>query len=47
MLGLRLLVLHNLYFYNNMMEEIRIAIEEQRYQEYKKTRLEGFTRGEA
>jgi len=42
MLGLRLLVLHNLYFYNNMMEEIREAIEEQRYSEYKKKKLEGF-----
>lgn len=27
MLGLRLMVTHNLYFYNNMMEEIRDAIE--------------------
>jgi queuine tRNA-ribosyltransferase len=47
MLGLRLLVTHNLYFYNNMMEEIRQAIEEQRYQEYKKKRLIGFAEGEA
>ncbi|MGB8454559.1 MAG: tRNA guanosine(34) transglycosylase Tgt [Anaerocolumna sp.] len=47
MLGLRLLVTHNLYFYNNMMEEIRTAIEQQRYKEYKKTRLEGFAEGEA
>ena len=31
MLGMRLCVLHNLYFYNTMMEEIREAIEEQRY----------------
>lgn len=46
MLGLRLLVLHNLYFYNNMMEEIRTAIEEKRYQEYKQLRLDGFARGE-
>ena len=36
MLGMRLCVLHNLYFYNTMMEEIREAIEEGRYQEYKK-----------
>lgn len=42
MLGLRLLVLHNLYFYNNMMEEIQEAIEEQRYSEYKKKKLKGF-----
>ncbi|MBR1866588.1 MAG: tRNA guanosine(34) transglycosylase Tgt [Lachnospiraceae bacterium] len=44
MLGMRLCVLHNLYFYNNMMSEIRQAIEEGRYQEYKKMRLEGFSR---
>ena len=45
MLGLRLIVLHNLYFYNTMMEEIRAAIRENRYQEYKKAKLEGFERG--
>jgi queuine tRNA-ribosyltransferase len=47
MLGLRLLVTHNLYFYNNMMEEIRSAIEENRYKDYKKNKLEGFAKGEA
>lgn len=41
MLGMRLCVLHNLYFYNKMMEEIREAIEAGRYQEYKKAKLEG------
>lgn len=40
MLGMRLCVLHNLYFYNTMMEEIRLAIEEHRYSEYKKEKLE-------
>ncbi len=35
MLGMRLCVLHNLYFYNHMMEEIREAIEQGRYREYK------------
>ena len=40
MLGLRLIVLHNLYFYNTMMEEIRDAIDNQRYKEYKKEKLE-------
>ncbi|MDE7422534.1 MAG: tRNA guanosine(34) transglycosylase Tgt [Lachnospiraceae bacterium] len=45
MLGLRLLVLHNLYFYNTMMEEIRLAIRENRYKSYKKEKLEGFERG--
>lgn len=42
MLGMRLCVLHNLYFYNTMMEEIREAIEQGRYQEYKKRKLDGF-----
>lgn len=41
MLGLRLLVMHNLYFYNNMMEEIREAIEQGRYKEYKNQKLAG------
>ncbi|MDF2610014.1 MAG: queuine tRNA-ribosyltransferase [Lachnospiraceae bacterium] len=47
MLGLRLLVMHNLYFYNKMMEEIREAIEQKRFAEYKKNKLEGFAQGEA
>ena len=42
MLGMRFCVLHNLYFYNNMMKEIREAIEEHRYSEYKRQKLEGF-----
>lgn len=42
MLGLRLIVMHNLYFYNNMMEEIREAIEQGRYKEYKAAKLAGF-----
>lgn len=46
MLGLRLLVMHNLYFYNNMMEEIRDAISESRFKEYKKNKLAGFAEGE-
>ncbi|HIX52506.1 MAG TPA: tRNA guanosine(34) transglycosylase Tgt [Candidatus Lachnoclostridium stercoripullorum] len=46
MLGMRLCVLHNLYFYNKMMEEIRDAIENHRYAEYKKEKLEGMTRGQ-
>lgn len=45
MLGMRLCVLHNLYFYNTMMEEIRQAIESGRYKEYKKQKLEGMERG--
>lgn len=39
MLGMRLCVLHNLYFYNTMMEEIREAIEAGRYKEYKAEKL--------
>ncbi len=42
MLGMRLCVLHNLYFYNTMMEEIRDAIEKGGYAQYKKQKLEGF-----
>lgn len=42
MLGMRFCVLHNLHFYNNMMSEIREAIEEHRFAAYKKMRLEGF-----
>ena len=43
MLGMRLCVLHNLYFYNTMMEEIRGAIENHRYGEYKEQKLSGMT----
>ncbi len=42
MLGYRLCVLHNLYFYNKMMEEIREAIEKGCYKEYKQAKLAGF-----
>lgn len=42
MLGMRLCVLHNLYFYNHLMERIRAAIEEHRYKEFKKETLAGF-----
>ncbi len=41
MLGMRLCVLHNLYFYNHLMEEIRLALDEGRYSEFKKKTLEG------
>jgi queuine tRNA-ribosyltransferase len=39
MLGMRLCVLHNLYFYNTMMEEIREAIEQGRYRQYKEEKI--------
>lgn len=43
MLGMRLCVLHNLYFYNHMMEEIRGAIDQGCYKEYKEAKLAGMT----
>ncbi|MCL2322854.1 MAG: tRNA guanosine(34) transglycosylase Tgt, partial [Oscillospiraceae bacterium] len=39
MLAMRLSVLHNLYFYNNMMEEIRNAIRGQYFQKYKSEKI--------
>lgn len=45
MLGMRLCVLHNLYFYNTMMEEIREAIEAGNYKEYKKEKIRRMTEG--
>lgn len=42
MLGMRLCVLHNLYFYNTMMEEIREAIEMGCFKQYKEKKLAGF-----
>ena len=42
MLGMRLCVLHNLYFYNTLMEEIRDALDEDRFESYKRAKLEGF-----
>ena len=38
---MRLCVLHNLYFYNTMMEEIRDALDNGCYEEYKQRKLEG------
>ena len=46
MLGMRLCVTHNLYFYNKMMEEIRDALDEGRFAAYKKQKLEGMQQGE-
>ncbi|MBR7057555.1 MAG: tRNA-guanine transglycosylase, partial [Stomatobaculum sp.] len=40
MLGMRLCVLHNLYFYNKMMSEIRDAIEAGNFATYKKKKLD-------
>ncbi|MCD7882122.1 MAG: tRNA guanosine(34) transglycosylase Tgt [Lachnospiraceae bacterium] len=46
MLGMRLCVLHNLYFYNHLMEEIRGAIEQERYDAFKKEKIECYMQGE-
>ena len=40
MLGMRLCVLHNLYFYNHLMEDIRGAIDEGHYSKFKEERLD-------
>ena len=46
MLGMRLCVLHNLYFYNTMMEEIHDALDEDRFESYKRAKLEGFAKND-
>lgn len=43
LLAMRLCVLHNLYYFNNMMEEIRDALDKGNFTEYKKRKLEGFS----
>ena len=40
MLGMRLCVMHNLYFYNTMMEEIRDALDKGEFLVYKKSKLD-------
>jgi queuine tRNA-ribosyltransferase len=42
MLGMRLCVLHNLYFYNHLMEDIREAIEQDRYKQFKNAWIERY-----
>ena len=46
MLGMRLCVLHNLYFYNTMMEEIRDALDNGNFADYKKHKLERMNTGQ-
>lgn len=46
MLAMRLCVLHNLYYYNHLMEEIRDAIRNHRYSEFKKYKLEEMNSGD-
>ena len=43
MLAMRLMVMHNLYFYNNMMEEIRENLDNGTFEEYKKEKVEIFS----
>ncbi len=45
-LGLRMGVMHNLYYYNHLMEEIRDAIDRGVFSEYKKEALEEMQHGE-
>ena len=44
---MRLCVLHNLWFYNTMMEEIRDALDEGRFAAYKKEKLDRMNAGGA
>ena len=43
---MRLCVLHNLWFYNTMMEEIRDALDEGRFAAYKKEKLARMAAGQ-
>ena len=45
MLAMRLCVLHNLYFYNKLMEDIRSALDEGRFAEFKKDTISGIESG--
>ncbi len=40
LLGMRLCVLHNLYFYNTLMEKIRLALDEGRFEQFYKDNIE-------
>ena len=44
LLALRLCVMHNLYFYNHLMEEIRNAIRDDRFEEFRKEKSEKYAR---
>ncbi len=45
MLGLRFCVLHNLYFYNHLMEEIRDALDTGTFASYKEKKLSDLSQG--
>ena len=44
MLAMRLCVLHNLYFYKTLMENIRKALDEGRYEEFMKEKIEAYSK---
>ena len=44
MLGMRLCVMHNLYFYNKLMADIRLAIEEGRFAKFREEHVELYDR---
>lgn len=43
MLGMRLCVLHNLYYYNRLMERIRKALDEGRFENFRREMLDGWS----
>ena len=45
MLGMRLCTLHNLYFYNHLLEDIRASIREGRFEQFRKEMTESMTQG--
>ena len=45
MLGLRFCVMHNLYFYNHLMQEIRDALDEGRFAAYRAAKLDDLAQG--
>ena len=47
MLGMRLCVIHNLYFYNHLMEDIRAAIDAGEYKSFKNERIAMMADGES
>ena len=44
MLAMRLAVLHNLYFYNNLMEKIREALDNDRFESFYRDNIEGLSK---
>ena len=41
---MRLSVLHNLYFYNTLMEKIRLALDEGRFEAFYREHIENISR---